>query len=242
MADTKLEVQKMRQDAKILLLEIDYTHLPGGTVIYLTDSVRDPSSVVAFNSNTYIPRRFALSGIDRKAGGSSGRPSLTIDNVDRYWWALVMNNNRLRNSKVIYSVVYRQHLDDGSDPDTSQHIERHEFELWQMSQISRLDVTFKLSAPHDNEQVMFGNQMLRNVCPRTYRVPTETTDEFVDNTSNPEKVDCPYVGTDYFTKDGTTTTDWSEDDCGQRPSDCTLRFPAGPIPYRGFSGLGNKTA
>lgn len=239
MVATATEVQKMKQDAVVRLLDIDYTNI-GGSVIYLTDSVRDPSTVVQFNGNTYTGRRFKLTGLQKQLGGASGRPTLIIDNTDRFWWSLINNYDRLRRARVIYRELYAQHLDGGSDPNTAERIELHELEIWQMSQIGRQEVAFKLATDLDHEQTMFGEQMLRNVCRRKYRVPTATTDQFIDVNSNPELVDCPYTGSTYRKKDGTAAADWSEDDCGQRLSDCDLRYPGNAVkPYQGYTGLSN---
>ena len=234
---SKAEAQKLIQDAVIDLLHIN--HIDAGD-LYYTNGTFDPAVTVDFNSIEYLPRRYRLGRFKVRAAGPLPRPTLSIDNVDRHWWTLIENNDDLLGATVIHREVYRQNLDDGSDPDITQIINNTEYTIRGLKQINQEVVVFQLATPLDVEQSKFGREMLRHVCDRNYRTPTTTPDVFFDINDSSVFVDCPYVATTYFAKDGSTPADWTGDDCGQRLSDCKLRFGADPdLPYQGFPTLGN---
>ena len=218
------------QDITVELLTIRFN----STVLRYTNSVRDPATSVIYDAQTYLAREFSMESADVSAGGPLPRPNLNIDNIDRVFYPLVVANNDLRGADVTYRQVFRQNLDDGSNPDTTDPISETVWRIYQMSDLSRVNVTFVLATPLDVEFARFGRQALPNVCDRTYRVPEATPDTFTQRR-------CPYVGSDYFLRDGTPTSDWRQDVCGKKESDCELRFAGDPvIPFQGFPGLGRR--
>tara|TARA_Y100000310_G_scaffold160698_2_gene160519 strand:+ start:38047 stop:38697 length:651 start_codon:yes stop_codon:yes gene_type:complete len=211
--------------------------------LYFTNGAYDPLDAVDFDSNTYIARQYKLAGFKVRSSGALPRPALTIDNVDRYWFSPVATCDQLIGASITYREVYRQNLDDGSDPDTTQIIEQTEWVIRQLKSINSDVAVFLLATPLDVEQATFGRRMMKHVCPRKYRTPKGTADTFYDINDSTVNVDCPYVGSSYFKKDGSAGGDWSEDDCGQRLSDCKLRFGAtAELPYKGFPAIGDPRA
>ena len=243
------EVQKLVQDAKVYLLTIDYTHLDGGTIHRFSNSKRFAGTVIEHNTQTFDGRRFEMSGLAVTAGGPAARPILKLDNTDRLWYSIIKDFKQLRRAKINYKVVYAQHLDGGSDPDTTQIIDEHDLEVFQFTQLDNVELGLRLNELTDSEEAMFGRQMLRHTCNRTYRVPTSTPDVFIDLDSDPDQITCPYgsalrpgTGSDYFKEDGTVTALSSEDKCGQRNSDCEDRFgTTATLPAQLFSIIGNPT-
>ena len=119
MTSAASESQKLTQDIKVRLLTI--THA-GGTLTF-TNNILDPATAIVFNSVTYFGRKFELKGFQVKSGGSLPRPTLKVDNtpesgdVNGPFWFLLNANDNFLDATVNYKEVYRENLDDGSDPD-----------------------------------------------------------------------------------------------------------------------------
>lgn len=234
------EAQKLVQDAVINLLEI--THTTAGTFRFSTSNV-DPLVSVTFDGDSYLARSYELSAFNVRSQGPLPRPVLALDNTDRFWFSVLRDHKNLIGATVVYREVYRQNLDDGASPDATQLITRMEYVVRQMARSSQERVEFKLASPLDVEQSKLGRTMLRHACSHTYRVPTATTNQFTDVNTAGSNVTCPYVGSNYFAKDGTVEASWADDDCGQRLSDCKLRFGASAeLPYQGYPSIGNPNA
>lgn len=241
MTTTAEESQKLSQDDRVELLIFDATGI-GGSTYYFSTANQNPSDLVTLASISYSARSFTIKGLGRTMSGPQARPKLTIDNVDRFWWDKIEDFDDLKGAKITYRKMYRQHLDDGSDPDTSEYITLEEYEVHQRRVITPTRIEFVLKNPFDVEESKIGREMLRDSCWRTYRVPTSTTDTFVDNASDPDKITCPYTGSTYLKRDGTAAADWSEDACGQKHSDCEARFPNQTLPIQAFKAVGAPRA
>lgn len=222
MTTAKSEAQKLTQDIKVRLLTIVHS---GGTLNF-TNSILDPNTSVTFDGTSYLGRKFELTGFQVKLGGALPRPTLTLDNTDSLFYSPLVNNNFFADADVTYTEVYRENLDDGSDPDTTQKITELNYIVRQMLRLHRVRVDFKLATPLDIEQYQFGRQILRNTCARTYRVPDPANaDTFFQGTCPwGDEAIRPGTGTPFFTKDGTETANYLEDDCGQLYEDCRRRF------------------
>ncbi len=228
------ERQKLKPDTLVALLTITKTD---GTIIRLTNSVRDPGTSVTFGSNTFSARRFSLGRSQVKASGTLPRPTLSIDNTDNFMLTQVGQNlDGLNRAEVQYREVYAGNLVGGSDPDPSQISVENNYQVRQVKRLDGHEAQLTLQVPMDAEQVQFGRQCLRSTCARTYRVPDPNNNgQFFQGT-------CPYVGTNYFTKDGTSSTNYLEDDCGQRLSDCRARFGQNAVlPIQLFNAIGSPS-
>lgn len=241
MTTTAEESQKLSQDAKIQLITVDASDL-GGSIYRFTNANQNPANAVTLASISYSARAFTIKGVGRTMSGPQARPKLELDNVDRFWWDKIEDFGDLRGAKVTYREMYRQHLDDGADPNTSEYITLEEYEIHQRRVITSTKVEFILKNPFDVDESKIGREMLRDTCWRTYRVPAATTDTFVDSNSSPDKITCPYTGSTYRRRDGTTTLDWREDACGQKHSDCEARFPNQTLPIQAFKAVGAPRA
>jgi lambda family phage minor tail protein L len=237
------ESQKLTQDIKVRLLEI--THSTGGTLRF-TNSIRDDDTSVVFGGDTFVGRKFLLRGFEVKTAGTLPRPALKLDNTDSFWYSLLVNNDFFAGADVNYREVYRDNLDDGGDPDTTQIILELNYVIFQMKRLHREEVEFHLRTPLDTEQVDFGRQLLRNTCARRYRVPdpNNTDTFFQENCPWGDQAKRPGTGTPFFKKDGTTTSDWREDSCGQLYEDCRRRFHNADnsvkLPFWGAPSIGSK--
>jgi len=232
------ESQKLDQQAPILLVEV--IHVNAGTFRFSSGSL-DPNDSVAFGGDTYFARQMSISGLSAH-GGKLPRPDIQIDNIDGFWWPLVLANKDLRGATVNIIEVYREGLDDGATPGADMIISDYTFIIRQKRSLDNREITFNLMSSMDRETAKFGRQCLRHVCARAYRVPDPgTADTFF------AQPDCPYgdpakrpgTGGDYFLKDGTVTANYLLDDCGQRLSDCKIRFgTVVDLPYQGMPSIG----
>lgn len=236
-----IESQKLDQDTSIALLDI--VHATAGTLRFSSGSL-DPSDLIQYNGNTYQPRQMKVSGGLTAQGSKMPRPGISIDNVDGHFWSIVFLNNDLKGAVVTYREVYRANLDDGTSPSGTEHISEYSFLIHQMKSIDSKTADFQLITSIDREDAKFGRACLRHVCQREYRVADSGTAGVFFAQS-----DCPYgdaakrpgTGGTYYKKDGTVTATWTEDDCGQRHSDCVLRFGATVnLPYQGMPSIGQR--
>lgn len=235
------ESQKLTQDTVVRLVTIEYGT---GQVLRYTNSIEDPNTTVFLNGNEFFGRSFSLTNFEVKAGGSLPRPVLSLDNIDRAFYSIVVNNDFLIGASVLYQEVYASNLDGGSNPDPSQILISLQYNVLQMTRLHRQEFRIKLATPLDLEQVQFGRQILRNTCSRPYRSPDPSSaDTFIYPTNSNV---CPYglasrpgTGSNYFTKDGTPTADWRQDDCGQFHSECVRRFGTiANLPFQGAPSIG----
>lgn len=219
------------QDTTVELLTVVH---PGGS-LHLTNSVRDPSTSVVFGGISYLARQFKMEQIEISAGGALPRPTLELDNIDGLFTPLVVTYNDLKGSSITYTEVFRENLDDGDNPSTSNIISQATYNVFQMSDfVPSENVKFVLAAPLDAERAVLGRQALPDVCPRSYRVPLSSPDTFKSGR-------CPYAGNTYYNTEGEEVTDWREDVCGKTLEQCKLRFGLETaLPFQGFPGIGRR--
>lgn len=238
MASVELESRKLSQDATLELITVSL----GGQTWRFTNGTQDPLVSVVHDGEPFFARRFKIGRFKVSSVGQLPRVDLEFDNVDRYWYPILEDNNDLIGADVTHKQVYRQHLDDGDSPDSSEIITQVDSVILARRTLNRESVSFRLAAPLDLEQSLLGRVMVRNVCSRSYRVPLIASDSFNDINTVGTTVNCPYVGGAYYRKDGTIPDNHSGDDCGLKKSDCELRFGNEALPYKGFPSLGDPRA
>lgn len=230
------EIQKLDQDGTARLLEITYS----GGVIRISNSNINPLDSISFDGNEYFARQFEIDGYDITEDANLPRPEIVIDNVDGFFYPLVKVFNDLKLASVRYMEIYLKNLDSGQEPSSTDLISDYEYQVRQRKSINPQNVTFVLGVPLDGVTAQFGIQALKNTCVRAYRSPdTSSSDDFFDKSNTPS-VDCPYLGGQYFKEDGDPTSDWRLDSCGQKISDCRLRFGENAdLPIRSFPSIGD---
>ena len=216
---------KLTQEALIPLLIINH---PTAGIFRFSTGSNDPNDTILFDGDTYLPRGFKVSSMSVQ-GTKMPRPTLTIDNVDDFWYQYVAGNNELRGATVRYMTVYRDNLD------ANQILDDFEFVVKQMQQIDANNLQLSLHTAIDVEKAMFGRQCLRRVCDRSYRVPISgSPDTFTQRR-------CPYVALSYFERDGTPTANWLDDACGRDVPSCELRFGTDvDLPIQAFPSVGQR--
>lgn len=215
-------------DTPIELWELDYSvllgHSPNTDVVLLcSDQVREGQNVV-FGGKTYTAVPVQGRGFDLSLDGAPPRPSVEIANGMGLVSSLIRSVGDLSGALVHRRRVFRRHLDDGEDPDSTAEWEP---QVWRIERKVRDDffVEFELTAKIDGYGMRIPGRVVEwNICSWTY-----------------ESEACgwvPGVGP-YFKKSGVSTVNLSEDDCGLRLSDCKLRFLARSqaLRYGGFPAV-----
>ncbi|MDF1737336.1 MAG: phage minor tail protein L, partial [Minwuia sp.] len=229
------QIQNPSTPAIVTLWVLDATAI-GGTVERFTHDVAEDGSPISFDGNTYLPRDVTATGFQRGGKGAQGRPTIRLHDPSLTVRAMLRSLNGLRGAEVTRIRTFRDHLDDGDDPDPEAVFPLEVYRISHRVRDGNRDVVaFELSNGLDQAGVMVpGAVGLRNFCDFVYRRAETIDGAFILDDHDP----CPYTGTPMFDADGTAVTDRREDVCGKRLSDCRLRFgEAAPLPYRGLPGL-----
>jgi lambda family phage minor tail protein L len=112
-------------------------------------------------------------------------------------------------------------------------------DVWEISKKmgeDKLSITFELHPFIDREgRKIPGRVILRDTCSFLYRY----YDSGFVYPAPVNSESCPYTGSSYWKRDGSSTGDPALDDCGKRVSDCKLRFGThDDLPYLAFPGVG----
>lgn len=255
------EVQKSSMGELVTLYifhleEIDDT-LP---VLYLTHTQftykNDPGGgkQVAFAGNDYVPVDLESEGWEANAQGGLPEPSIRISLASDFddttstagvIRAAIVTWGGLVGARVERIRTLKQFLDGESDEDPDAHLPIDVYRIDRVESFNKRSITWKLSAWLDQQGTKLPRrQVLRDICSHTYRVynpthPDADPNGFVQRS-------CPYTDPTYFKRDGTSTIDPAEDNCGRRVSDCEVRFQAQDgvtnpdLPGRFFPAIGRQ--
>lgn len=98
------------------LIELFHIHEKGGTHFYFCNS-----GTVVYNGVTYTGYPSESKGYERRTEGGLPTPELTLDNTTGIITTYLAVYNDFINAAVYRFFVYRQNLDDGTNPDTSAY-------------------------------------------------------------------------------------------------------------------------
>ncbi|MFA5396238.1 MAG: phage minor tail protein L [Methanogenium sp.] len=222
------------------LIEL-YTSSCGDTdgPYYLCNNTTTSGTIVYWGGIAYNPIEYKMTGYGMSGEGSLERPTVTIGNGARTLAALVNDYDGLVGATLKRRRTMREYLDDGAYPSNSVEMASETYLINSVKEYNKFNIVFELTAEIDREDKVIPNaKAWKNFCPFIYR-------SYINGAFNYDNVyECPYTtssGT-FYKRDGTSTSDPSEDVCGKRLSDCLLRFPtasgAGSIvPFGGFPGM-----
>lgn len=254
MTDVNQTQQPVRTDAQkpnvgeyVELFTLDTTTIPGQSTILNFTSTQFADSTVVFNRISYTPIDIKSEGWETTTGGGFPTPRMTlsvsggIDEVSTFaaiLKGLVINLDGLVGATITRTRTLKKYLDGEATADPNAHFPLDVYRVDMMTQFNKQLVEWELKAALDQEgQKLPRRQIIRSTCSHTYRIHDPTNPDadingFVQGS-------CPYTGTAFFKRDGTSTVDAAEDSCGKRVSDCQLRFGAKAVlPYQGFVGVG----
>lgn len=226
--------QDLAPPAVVTLWELDAAAIGGSVFRFTAQSETDAALV--FGGVTYVPVPCRASGFGRAGRGQQRRPQIELQDAAKLILAEVRSLNGLRGAKLTRIRTFRDHLDDGDDPDPTA--------VWppevylinrRVGGDNRASLTFELANSLDQAGVMIPlGTAMKGFCNFVYRRYDASAGAFVVDAHDP----CPYAGAAMFDAAGDAVTDPAADICGKRLSDCERRFGEHAVlPYRGFPGL-----
>lgn len=199
----------------------------------------DPDNLMAWvpvwGGNAYTPIPFEASGFERSGSGPFPRPKVRMSNLFNEGSALAQEYMDLMGAVVTRRRVYPENLDNGAFPDPLAQMAPDVFIVDRKSMQNGTVIEWELASALDQQGVMLpGRQILRDVCPWSYRVWDGT--KFVYAAEN----GCPYTGTDYFNDKGQSVASPELDKCShQLNSGCRRRYGTkADLPFGGFPMVG----
>lgn len=216
-------------DAIVDLFELDATNL-GASILRFTNC----GETVVFGTFIYTSTRVETSGWEMTSQGTLPRPTLRIANVDKLASSLVIGNNDLKGAVLTRKRTFKRFLD--SEPEANPSALLYPVDRFRVERKithNMLEVVWELAAFIDQENIKIPYRQVLRSCSWVYRKYDTTLGAF-----NYEKATCPYVGAQYYNRNGDVVIDPSADVCGKTVSDCKLRFGENEVlPFGGFPGI-----
>lgn len=200
------------------------------TYRFVADDVAQAS--VVFSGETYNAYPIAATGFVWTADGPPARPVVEISNIlGLFNDAVDADDLRGRSVRRILTLDEELAPPHGNDGGACFPVEE-----WVIDRIARLDariLRLELNAAASLENRVFPERvMLRDLCQHRYRRWDARRRRF-----DYDRVTCPYTGSQYFTAEGTPTTNAAADRCSLAlTTGCARRF-SGPKPFLGFPGI-----
>lgn len=216
----------------IELFELDLSTLSAGAPVLRFVGDHNGTTVLLRNALRYYPVPLEVEGFDRGGGGAAPQPILRVGDVLGQMSPWVWGWQDLVGAQITRTVVLRQHLDDGDDPDPTAWVLLDVYRIEQKISQTPTSIEFLLIASYDQGRKQLpGRQVIRDTCSHRYRTWTGSTWDYSAAT-------CPYTDTPMFDVTDTVTVTETEDLCSKKLSGCKLRFPSAPLPTTAFPGVG----
>lgn len=227
------DMQRLVQDQRIYLYEIDARQY-GGAVLRFTPTVNGQESFqVQFGGNIYMRLPITAEGFEWSSAGSAPRPKLSLAANDLVFLNLVVRGDDLVGCPVRRITTYRKYLDDGEHADPSATFPIDHYKIERKASQKRTQLGFELSTPMDQQgKKIPARQVIRDTCSHRFRY-------WAGGKWNYDGVTCPYAGAAMYEPNGQPTSDPTKAKCGKRLSDCKIHFGAtADLPMFAFPGVG----
>ena len=233
----KEAIQAPDLPAIIELFDLDISAIAAGQPTLRFVSGTAVQNVVQRGGVSYMPAPLQLEGFDRGGTGAMPQPTVSVGDILSQIGPWVYAGQDLLGAELTRTLVLRENLDDGSDPDPAATLGVPSvYRVVQKVEQTAEFITFRLSAAIDTGDEKFPRrQVLRDSCLRRYRVWDSSASAF-----DYSKATCPYNGANMFNVTDQTVTVQSEDQCGRKISGCRLRFPGAALPITAFPGVGKR--
>lgn len=218
----------------VTLYELDARNLGDSEIRRFTRDTDPTTGFIVYNGNNYTPIDIEAEGFEWSGSGAPSTPTLRISNVSMYAGVLVREFSDLVGATVTRIRTYRDFLDNGPTPDPAMIFPIDIFRVERKVSHNKIFIEFELAVFFDQEGLKLpARQCIRDTCTHVYRRHDPATDSF-----DYSKATCPYTGSAYFKRDGSSTSVKAEDVCGKRLSNCVQRFGRGStLPTRAFPGM-----
>jgi lambda family phage minor tail protein L len=228
--------QSLTPGEYVSLFRLDATSV-GGAMFYFVQGRVDGTGIV-HDGITYQSVDVEFEGFEVSGQGALPTPTIRFSNSDGLIQSAINTYGDLLGCELRRIRTFRQHLDDGSDPDPTAIFGPDVFKIDRKASENAVFVEWELSAAIDQEgKKLPGRQVIRDTCLVRYRAYNANTGTF-----DYSKAQCPYTGTQYFDKQNQPTTA-AKDQPSRTVDCCKLRFgEANPLPFGGFPGVGRIRA
>ena len=225
------ESQRLEQDIRVEMFELDTTERGGDLLLFSPTSIG--GQPVTFAGKVYQPAPIKTEGFSWDGSGALPRPTLTVGVKDLAFLSFVLGADDLVGCPIKRIVTYRRFLDDGAQPNPTAHFPIDEYVVERKQSQARNTLNFELSAKMDQEGRMIpARQVLRDACTHSFR-------RWVNGEWDYSKATCPYSAPQMYNAQGQQITDPTKARCGKKLSDCQLHFGAdAELPFYGFPGVG----
>ncbi len=224
--------QSLTPGERVELFRLDATSVGAGLFYFVQGRI--DGGAVRHNGIEYQPCDVEFEGFEVNGQGALPTPTIRIANSDGLIQSAINTFGDLLGCELRRIRTFRQHLDDGDDPDPSAIFGPDIFKVDRKSSENDVYVEWELSAAIDQEGKMLpGRQVLRDTCLARYRAFNKNTGVF-----DYSRAICPYTGSVYFDRqDRPTTAD--KDQPSRTINCCKIRFGENnPLPFGGFPGVG----
>lgn len=227
--EAKADLNKSELPAEVELFELDISKLnsSGSSNIWLfCNEVNELNESVTWRGKKFIPIPIKFDGASKKSAEQSGRPILTVGNVDGYITGAIAMYNGLVGAKVTRYRVRANHLDavnfkDGNPTANPNEYVADSYIINRPESYNKNQATFELALPTETDGATLPNRtILASICPFKYR-----------------GTGCGYDGHAIADIDGYAIEphEMDKDQCSKTLYGCQARFGInGQLPFGGF--------
>lgn len=226
---TKSELGNSERPHTVELFELDISRIndDGGDNIWLfCNEVNELKNPVVWRGKTFLPLPIEFTGVSKQSDGPSNRPTLTVGNVDGYFFGVINKYNSLIGAKLTRYRVESRHLDavnfvNGNPTANPNEYVADSYAFNRAESYNKLQATFELSLPTETDGASIpARTILASVCPFQYR-----------------GVGCGYDGHAISDEKGYALEphEMNKDKCNKSLQGCQARFGInGQLPFGGF--------
>ncbi len=222
--------QSLTPGAKIPLYALDLNPIGVAAIYYGTPYFGDGSEI-SFGGQVYTKLGIEVTNVERRAG-ENPEPRLTLPNTDKFASSLVYQHKDLVGAEVTRIETLDAFLDGRPTADANAILSTDIFVIEQKLNLNNIMAQFSLRVLADvSNRTIPPRVCMRDTCVWRYRRWNGSSFTY------PQTRACPYVGTNYFDRNGTATTA-ALDDCSKDLPGCKLRFgDTGVLPIGAFPGM-----
>lgn len=230
--------QNLNPDGLVELFILDAGAIGGGIIRFASTKEADGSSI-KWKGHEYPAHNFKTEGFtwDQE---SMPRPKISADvggekDLNNTLYSLIVGYLGAQGSTIYRIRTHVRYLDGHEDGGQDISYPMDVYMVDRLITATKKTLVWELIAPLDLPNCVLPSRFaVRDACCWVYRRWNATTGLFNYNQSS---MGCPYVGTNYFDKQGNVCSK-EKDECGRKLSDCAKRFGQNfPLPYGGFPAL-----
>lgn len=240
------DLQAIAPSSIIELFELTLTaalHGVSETYRFHAGANANANGQLVWNGNSYQQYPIEAEGFEYTGNGQLPRPKIRCSNIlGTITTILVSLPNGLEGATVTRIRTLARYIDGANfpggtnpygTPDPTAEFPREIYYIDRKTIENRDVVEFELAAAFDLAGVRAPKrQVIANICQWQYRRWTGSAFDYTG-------VECPYIGTNYFTVDDVVASAASDDACSKRLDSCKLRF--GPVNITGTVTSGSTT-